>query len=121
MMDGVEAPEEREPMKAAVDPVLGEIGQRQHREKLDRQRQRSEQREISRRDQRVSDQPGGKQRRPAERLHEQMADQEMSAVRGPLRPEDPLFGTVRKRALERHEYERKHEQVDRKPLEAQAE
>ena len=34
MMDGVEAPEEREPMKAAVDPVLGEIGQRQHREKL---------------------------------------------------------------------------------------
>src|SRR5207302_3922841 len=94
MMDSVEAPEEREPMKAAVDPVLGEIGQRQHREKLNRQRQRSEQREISRRDQRVSEQLGGKQRRPAEGLHEQVADQEMSAVRGPLRPEDPLFAAV---------------------------
>src|SRR5438132_9011899 len=115
MMDGVEAPEEREPMKGAVDPILGEIGQRQHGDELDQQWKRSEQGETSVGDQRVSYDPGWKQRRPAERLHEEMADQEVRAVRGPLRPEHPLVATAGKRALERHENQRKHQQVERKP------
>jgi len=50
-----------------------------------------------------------------------MADQEVRAVRGPLRPEHPLAAIAGKRALERHENQRKHQQVERKPFEAQAE
>jgi len=41
-------------MKKAVDPILGEIGQRQHGDELDRQRKRSEQGESSLGHQRVS-------------------------------------------------------------------
>src|SRR5216684_3660341 len=80
MMNGMEAPKKRKPVEGAVDPILGEVGQHQDGEKLGRQRQRSEQGEVARGEQRVSKHPRGKQRRPAEGLYDQMAQQEMDFV-----------------------------------------
>ena len=94
-MDRVQAPQERHAVKGAVDPVLREVRKQEHGEKLHGEREGCDEGELSCGKHRVAQDPRGKQRRPAERLDEKMADQEVRAVRGPLRPEYLLLAPAR--------------------------
>src|ERR1700704_5374698 len=121
MMDGVEAPEPRKPVKGAVDPILRKVRQDQHSQELGGERQGSEQGEVTPGKQRIPKDLRWKQRRPAEGLYQQVAQQEMNTVGRPLRPEDLLTAPERKGALEWHEDQGKHEQVEREPFESKPE
>ena len=121
VVDRVEAPEPGHRVKGAVHPVLGEVGDHEDLERLQRERL-----PLDRSPQRLR-LPHGRergrrqQRHEGERLDRQVAHHEVGAVGGPAEPEGRLLRQAREGALERHEHQREQEQVQQEPVEPERE
>ena len=110
VMDGVEAPQPRHPVKRAVDPVGGEIDEQHDLDELQPQRLGGH-RLLKIEPHRPGEQHLDRnQRRERQQLHPGVADEEMLQVGLPAFAEHALRAQ-RKHALERHEDESQHQQL----------
>ena len=121
VVDRVEAPEPGHPVEGAVHPVLGEVGEHEDLEHLQRERLALD-RPLQRRRLPERRQRGRRQeRQEGERLDRQVAHHEVGAVGGPAVAEGRLLRQPREGALEGHEDEGEQEQVQQEPVEPERE
>jgi hypothetical protein len=103
VVDRVEPPEPGHLVEEPVHRVLGEIGDDQHLDELQRQRLRGHRGLELRRHRPAEEDCGGRHGQEHGELHEEMAHPEVPEIRAPLGAEDRLLAQPAEEQLDRHE------------------
>ena len=117
VVDGVEAPEAREAVEGAMDPVLDEVRKEHDRDKLNEKRQAADPgadlAELANSENRFS----GKECQERQDLDHHAADEEIEKVFPPFLAEDELLFALREKAFDRNEKQPRKDDTEDKPIE----
>jgi len=114
-MDRVEAPQQRHLMEAAMNPVLRQVRHQHDLEELKDERLVADRPLQGERLPEAGECRRWQQRHEGESLYREMAHHEIHAVGRPAGAKRRLLATMRERALERHEHQRKEQHVEEEP------